>query len=81
MNSNYALLGYVRASALGDKVTLTVVRNGKTLDLSVTLDQKEAAVSGSSKSDSDDSGNSDGSGSSRGSDDGGLTDPYGLFGN
>ena len=81
VNSNYALLGYVRASALGDKVTLTVVRNGKTLDLSVTLDQKEAAVSGSSKSDSDDSGNSDGSGSSGGSDDGGLTDPYGLFGN
>ncbi|MCH4161309.1 MAG: trypsin-like peptidase domain-containing protein [Bifidobacterium sp.] len=85
VNSNYALLGYVRASALNDKVTLTVVRSGKTLDLSVTLDQKEAAVSGSSKSDSNDSGNSGGSGSDgdsgSGSDDGGLTDPYGLFGN
>ncbi|MCI1889038.1 MAG: trypsin-like peptidase domain-containing protein [Bifidobacterium crudilactis] len=89
VNSNYALLGFVRASALGDKVTLTVVRSGKTLDLSVTLDQKEAAVSGSSKSDSNDSGNSggsgsdgdSGSGSGSGSDDGGLTDPYGLFGN
>jgi putative serine protease PepD len=89
VNSNYALLGFVRASALGDKVTLTVVRSGKTLDLSVTLDQKEAAVSGSSKSDSNGSGNSggsgsdgdSGSGSGSGSDDGGLTDPYGLFGN
>jgi putative serine protease PepD len=82
VNSNYALLGYVRASALGDKVTLTVVRSGKTLDLSVTLDQKEATVSGSSKSDSDDSGSSGSDGDSgSGSDDGGLTDPYGLFGN
>ncbi len=41
VNNNYSLLGYVRASAMGDKVKLTVVRGGNTMDLEVTLDQEE----------------------------------------
>ena len=52
VNNNYSLLGYVRAAALGDKVTLTIVRDGKTMDVDVTLDQEESSVNGSSSSDS-----------------------------
>ncbi|WP_421787822.1 S1C family serine protease [Gardnerella sp. DNF01141] len=44
--NNYALLGYVRATAFNNKATLTVVRGGNTLKLTVTFDQEEAAVSG-----------------------------------
>ncbi|KAB7788822.1 S1C family serine protease [Bifidobacterium cebidarum] len=52
VNNNYSLLGFVRASALGDKATLTIVRDGKTMDVDVTLDQEESAVNGSSSSNS-----------------------------
>ena len=52
VNNNYSLLGYVRAAALGDKVTLTIVRDGKTMNVDVTLDQEESSVNGSSGSDS-----------------------------
>lgn len=44
--NNYALLGYVRATAFNNKATLTVVRGGNTLKLTVTFNQEEAAVSG-----------------------------------
>ena len=47
VSSTYSLLGYVRASALNDKVTLTIVRGGKTMDVEVTLDKEESAVNGS----------------------------------
>lgn len=50
VNNNYSLLGYVRAAALGDKVTLTIVRDGKTMDVDVTLDQEESSVNGSGSS-------------------------------
>ena len=50
VSNNYSLLGYVRASALGDKVTLTIVRDGKTMDVDVTLDQEESSVNGSGSS-------------------------------
>ncbi|MBT1160681.1 MULTISPECIES: S1C family serine protease [Bifidobacterium] len=68
VNSHYALLGFVRASALGDKVTLTIVRDGKTMDVDVTLDQEESSVNGSSSSNGSSNGNSNGnSGGSDGS--------------
>lgn len=57
VNNNYSLLGYVRAAALGDKVTLTIVRNGKTMDVDVTLDQEESSVNGSSSSNSNGNSN------------------------
>ncbi|KAA8818890.1 peptidase [Bifidobacterium rousetti] len=59
VSSNASLLGYVRAAALGDKATLTIVRDGKTMDVDVTLDQQEEAVNGSNRSESSNgSGNS-----------------------
>ncbi|MFT8639406.1 S1C family serine protease [Bifidobacterium sp.] len=73
VNSNYSVLGFVRASAYGAKATITVVRNGSTQNISVTLNQEESAVTGKSKSDS--SGSSDGDSE----DDGSLTDPYSLL--
>ena len=61
VNNNYSLLGYVRAAALGDKVTLTIVRDGKTMDVDVTLDQEESSVNGSSGA----NGNSNGQNNKR----------------
>ncbi|WEV73972.1 trypsin-like peptidase domain-containing protein [Bifidobacterium sp. ESL0798] len=93
VGSSSALLGYVRASALGDKVKLTLVRGGKTMDVEVTLDQKESDVKGSNRSETQkqngsngqngqgqngQSQNGDGSGNSDG-DGGGLFDPFGLW--
>ena len=97
VNNNYSLLGYVRAAALGDKVTLTIVRDGKTMDVDVTLDQEEASVNGSSSSNSNgnsqnnqngngqngygNGSNGNGNGNSDGGtgDDGGFSDPFGLW--
>lgn len=95
VNNNYSLLGFVRAAALGDKATLTIVRDGKTMDVDVTLDQEESSVNGSSSSNSNNNGNSQnnnnnqngngsngsGNGNSDGGtgDDGGFTDPFGLW--
>ena len=95
VNNNYSLLGYVRAAALGDKVTLTIVRDGKTMDVDVTLDQEESSVNGSSGSDSNgnsqnnqnnqngngQNGYGNGNGNSDGGtgDGGGFSDPFGLW--
>ena len=57
VSSTYSLLGYVRASALNDKVTLTIVRGGKTMDVEVTLDKEESAVNGSGSSNSNNNQN------------------------
>lgn len=57
VSSMYSLLGYVRASALNDKVTLTIVRGGKTMDVEVTLDKEESAVNGSGSSNSNNNQN------------------------
>lgn len=90
VNNNYSLLGYVRASAMGDKVKLTVVRGGNTMDLEVTLDQEETKTNSSNKREQSQRNNGDndnGNGSSNGSngsngnngDGGGLFDPFGLW--
>ena len=57
VSSTYSLLGYVRASALNDKVTLTIVRGGKTMDVEATLDKEESAVNGSGSSNSNNNQN------------------------
>ena len=57
VSSTYSLLGYVRASALNDKVTLTIVRGVKTMDVEVTLDKEESAVNGSGSSNSNNNQN------------------------
>lgn len=79
VGSNASLLGFVRAAALGDKATLTIVRDGKTMDVDVTLDQQEEAVNGSNRSESSNgnSGNSQnngGNGYGNGSDGSGNSD-------
>ena len=94
VNNNYSLLGYVRASAMGDKVKLTVVRGGNTMDLEVTLDQEETKTNSSNKQEqrqqnngNDDNGNGQKGGSQNGQnggngnngDGGGLFDPFGLW--
>ena len=94
VNNNYSLLGYVRASAMGDKVKLTVVRGGNTMDLEVTLDQEETKTNSSNKQEqrqqnngNDDNGNGQNGGSQNGQnggngnngDGGGLFDPFGLL--
>ena len=77
VNNNYSLLGYVRAAALGDKVTLTIVRDGKAMDVDVTLDQEESSVNGSSGANGSSNGqnnkrnrNGDGANGNNGGDDG-----------
>ena len=94
VNNNYSLLGYVRASAMGDKAKLTVVRGGNTMDLEVTLDQEETKTNSSNKQEqrqqnngNDDNGNGQNGGSQNGQnggngnngDGGGLFDPFGLW--
>ncbi|TPF78481.1 MULTISPECIES: S1C family serine protease [unclassified Bifidobacterium] len=104
VNNNYSLLGFVRAAALGDKVTLTIVRDGKTMDVDVTLDKEESSVNGSSSSNSNNNnqnqngqndqngqngqndqngngsnGDSNGNNDGGTGDDGGFTDPFGLW--
>ena len=91
VSSTYSLLGYVRASALNDKVTLTIVRGGKTMDVEVTLDKEESAVNGSSSSNSNNNQNNqnnqngngqNGNGNGNSNNDygnGGFSDPFGLW--
>nr|WP_303787912.1 trypsin-like peptidase domain-containing protein [Bifidobacterium catenulatum] len=91
VNNNYSLLGYVRASAMNDKVTLTVVRDGNTMELDVTLDQEESQTNSSNNRNQQNNGNdgqsqngngngqSDGNGSNGYGDGGGLFDPFGLW--
>ena len=73
VNNNYSLLGYVRASAMGDKVKLTVVRGGNTMDLEVTLDQEETKTNSSNKQEQRQQNNGNNG------DGGGLFDPFGLW--
>jgi len=92
VNNNYSLLGFVRAAALGDKATLTIVRDGKTRDVDVTLDQEESSVNGSSSSNSNGNnqnnqngngrngyGNGNGNNDGGTGDGGGFSDPFGLW--
>lgn len=91
VNNLYSLLGYVRAAAMGDEVTLTIVRNGNTMDVNVTLDQEEDAVTGSNRSESSsqsgesgqngqsDGDSSDGSDGSGSNGYGNQSNPFGLW--
>ena len=51
VSSNYALLGFVRATALNDTAVISVVRNGSIVKLKVKFDQEEASVIGNNKQD------------------------------
>ncbi len=54
----YSLLGYVRAAAVGDTVKLTVIRDGKVLDLNCTLSDVESRSSSSSSNGNSNKNNS-----------------------
>ena len=86
----YSLLGYVRAASVGETVKITIIRDGKILDLTCTLNKVEQ-LSGTLKTNQGNSNNSD-SGSTNGNLNGnsnsnndenrnsyGLLDPFGLF--
>lgn len=90
VNNNYSLLGYVRASAMNDKVTLTVVRDGNTMELDVTLDQEESQTNSSNNRNQRNNGNdgqsqngngngygNDGNGNGNGQSDGNGSNGYG----
>ena len=90
VNNNESLLGFVRAAAMGDKVTLTIVRDGKTMDVNVTLDQAEQAVNGTNKSENSQNSQNGNNGTDgqQGQGDGGdgsdgngfgFSDPFGFW--
>lgn len=93
VSSMYSVLGSVRATALNAQVKLTVVRNGKTLELNATFDQKEGTLTdnsgngnndqnnGNGQNDQNNNGNNGNNGNNDGNGFGnGLIDPFGLFG-
>ena len=57
VENSSSLMSRVRSVTLGEDVDLTVVRNGKSMDLEVTFDQVDP---NNGKSQSDDAGNNDG---------------------
>ncbi|MBR6440148.1 MAG: trypsin-like peptidase domain-containing protein [Aeriscardovia sp.] len=67
VSSMYSLLGFVRAATLGQVVKLTVIRDGKVLSLSCTLNKVEELATTSSSS------------NQQNYQDYGLLDPFGLF--
>ena len=90
VNNNYSLLGYVRASAMNDKVTLTVVLDGNTMELDVTLDQEESQTNSANSQNQRNNGNdgqsqngngngygNDGNGNGNGQSDGNGSNGYG----
>ena len=56
VENSSSLMSHVRSVALGEDVDLTVVRNGKPMDLKVTFDQVDP---NNGRSQSDDDGNND----------------------
>lgn len=52
VSDNYSLLGFVRAAAMDSTAKLTVVRDGKTLELNVKFDKAEDAVNGTNRQES-----------------------------
>ena len=74
VGSMQSLLGYVRATRMGSRVTLTVIRDGRTVNLSATMDQAENSGSseGSQPNDNSDGngGNNDGGNDDNNNDDG-----------
>lgn len=86
VGSMEALLGYVRATQKGEKVTLTVIRGGKTMDVTVEMTTEEpASVSSNSNSDSsNNNGNRNGFGDNNNNNDENDNDssnPFDWFNN
>ena len=67
VGSMYSLLGYVRTATLGQVVKLTVIRDGKVISLSCTMNKVEQITTNSTSQ------------QQKGNQDYGLLDPFGLF--
>lgn len=86
VSNNYSLLGFVRAAALGSTAKLTIVRDGKTIEVDVKLDKAEDAVNGTNRQDSNsnqnNNNNNQNNDNQNNNDDnglGGLLDPFGQW--
>ncbi|MDK6522268.1 S1C family serine protease [Alloscardovia omnicolens] len=81
--SNSALLGYVRATQLGEKVTLTVIRDGKTLDLTATMNKEETSTASSNSNgnsqNQQNNQNRNNQNQNNGGDDDNFTNPFEQF--
>ena len=69
VGSMQSLLGYVRATRMGSRVTLTVIRDGRTMNLSATMDQAENSGSSEGSQPNDDSDGDNGGNNDGGNDD------------
>ncbi|MBF1667354.1 MAG: trypsin-like peptidase domain-containing protein [Scardovia wiggsiae] len=69
VGSMQSLLGYVRATRMGSRVTLTVIRDGRTTNLSATMDQAENSGSSEGSQPNDDSDGDNGGNNDGGNDD------------
>ncbi|PKU92572.1 DO serine protease [Bifidobacterium pseudolongum subsp. globosum] len=79
VSDNYSLLGFVRAAAMDSTAKLTVVRDGKTLELDVKFDKAEDAVNGTNRQESNNQNqqrNQDGNGNDGSDDSDGLINPF-----
>ena len=81
VNNNYSVLGFVRAAALGDTAKLTVVRDGKAIEIDVTLDQQETEKSTTSNGSGSNNNNNNDNNNNNNNDDNnnGFSDPFGLW--
>lgn len=81
VSDNYSLLGFVRAAAMDSTAKLTVVRDGKTLELNVKFDKAEDAVNGTNRQESNNQNqqrnqNNNGNGNDGSGDSDGLINPF-----
>ncbi|RSX55217.1 peptidase [Bifidobacterium dolichotidis] len=74
-NSNYSLLGFVRAAAMNSTAKITLVRDGHTMDVDVHFDRAEADVNGTNRKD-DSNQNQNNQKKDKGN---GFSDPFGLW--
>lgn len=87
VTNNYSLLGFVRAAAMNSAAKLTIVRDGKTMEVNVTFDQAEASVNGNNRSESnnnsqnnDNNNNNQNNNNNNNNDNSdGLIDPFGMW--
>jgi putative serine protease PepD len=77
-----SLTGFVRAHDVGDTVKLTLVRGGKSMDVTVKLAEMQKSTQSGDQSGNGsqgDQGNGDGSQGDQGNGDGSDQNPFGLF--
>lgn len=86
VTNNYSLLGFVRAASMGSTAKLTIVRDGKVMDVNVKFDKAEQDVNGSSNGNSQQQRQEEEQRrqqqeqqDNRDRDNGGVFDPFGLW--